>query len=61
MVDVLWQQEAESIVEELFPTGIPTTGLDSLVVCLSEDLIDVKPSNDPRWAEATPDGMGPFQ
>ena len=48
--------QAEAIVEELFPAAdsaeVLDSNLDRLVVGLSKDLIDDFPASDPRWVES---------
>ncbi|XP_072031616.1 nuclear pore complex protein Nup133-like [Amphiura filiformis] len=52
--------QAESLVEELFPTELPSSvyqvdsALDTAVASLSQALIDDYPASDPRWAESVP-------
>ena len=50
--------QAEAIVEELFPADdtpeVLDSNLDRLVVGLSKDLIDDFPASDPRWVESLP-------
>ncbi len=50
--------QAEAIVEELFPAvdspEVLDSNLDRLVVGLSKDLIDDFPASDPRWVESLP-------
>ena len=50
--------QAEAIVEELFPAEdspeVIDSNLDRLVVGLSKDLIDDFPASDPRWVESLP-------
>ena len=53
---MLLQRGAEEIIAELFPemsvpVGNQPSELDTLVVKLSQDLIDDYPASDPRWAE----------
>ena len=63
LIDVLLQTQtrAQSIVNELFPPGLPVTVergavLDGLVTRLSREMIDDYPASDPRWAESLPPG-----
>jgi len=50
--------QAEDIVQELFPTDdspeVLDSNLDRLVIGLSKDLIDDFPASDPRWVESLP-------
>ena len=63
----LWcQGQAESLVEELFPHGLPpseepNSTLDTLVARLSQEMIDDFPASDPRWAESVPHGERPHR
>ena len=55
------QTRAQSIVDELFPPGMPAvsepgSSLDLLVVGLSQEMLDDFPASDPRWAESLPSG-----
>jgi len=55
------QTRAQSIVNELFPPGVPASVdpgalLDALVTRLSQEMIDDYPASDPRWAESLPPG-----
>ena len=55
------QSQAESLVEDLFPTELTTgyqvdSALDTAVASLSQALIDDYPASDPRWAESVPHG-----
>jgi len=59
------QMRAQSIVDELFPPGLPSvleagSSLDFLVVSLSQEMIDDYPASDPRWAESLPSSKVPF-
>ena len=52
---------ARSIVNELFPPGVPAciepgAILDTLVTQLSQEMVDDYPASDPRWAESLPAG-----
>ena len=56
------QTRAQSIVNELFPPGLPASVergavLDALVARLSQEMIDDYPASDPRWAESLPPGL----
>ena len=53
------QIRAQTIVDELFPPGMPSvmepgSSMDMLVARLSQEMIDDYPASDPRWAESLP-------
>ena len=59
------QVRAQSIVNELFPPGLPASvapgaALDTLVARLSQEMIDDYPASDPRWASSLPPGFYTF-
>jgi len=57
------QTRAQTIVNELFPPGVPASVergravLDGLVTRLSSEMLDDYPASDPRWAESLPPGQ----
>ena len=60
-VCVTFQEQSSAIIADLLTlsnqtTSGDTTLLDSLVVSLSQQLIDDFPAADPRWAESIPHG-----